>query len=120
MRSAYYEVLRNLVFRSIQRETRLSERQVAQLRWEQVRGDKIVTKYHREVQMSRELVAALDLLPHSGSLGYVFVGTPLSHQRSPEMEELRARFAEEDARKSQKKLNLFGIIGGRRGLTKAQ
>ena len=119
MRSAYYEVLRNLVFRSIQRETRLSERQVAQLRWEQVRGDKIETKYHREVQMSRELVAALDLLPHSGGLGYVFVGTTLSRQHSPEMEELRARFAAEDAGKTRRKPNIFRLIGGRAGLTKA-
>lgn len=112
MRSAYYEVLRNLVFRSIQRETRLSERQVAQLRWEQVRGDTIVTKYHREVQMSSELVAALNLLPHSGRLGYVFVGTSRLRQNSPEMEELRERFAAEDAMKRRRKFHIFSIIGG--------
>lgn len=55
---AYYEILRNLVYRSIQKETRLSERQVSQLRWSQINDDTIVTKYKRQVKMSRELTDA--------------------------------------------------------------
>lgn len=58
---AYYEILRNLVYRSIQKGTRLSERQVSQLRWSQINDDTIVTKYKRQVKMSRELTDALSV-----------------------------------------------------------
>lgn len=120
MMSAYYEVLRNLVFRSIQRETRLSERQVAQLRWEQIVGNTITTKYHREVVMSDELVAALDLLPHSNRLGYVFMGTSPRKRDDPGLEELRKKFEAEDRAKRPKKLNFIHVNWGVVGLTKAQ
>lgn len=95
---AYYEVLRNLVFKTIQTETRLSERQVVQLRWSQIQDDEIVTVYKRRVKISRELLSALSLLPHTNR--YVFFGTSLAHRQDSEaMRELRKQFAEEDARK---------------------
>lgn len=98
MDSAYLEVLRGLVFRAIQTETRLSERQIAQLRWSQIQGDEIVTAYKRRAKISGEVVAALSLLPHSHS--FVFFGTSLAHRQDSEaMRELRRQFAEEDARK---------------------
>lgn len=94
----YYQVLRDLVFRTIQTETRLSERQVVQLRWSQIQDDEIVTVYRRRVKMSRELLSALSLLPHTSH--YVFFGTSLVHKQDSEaMRELRRQFAEEDARK---------------------
>lgn len=90
MKSAYYEVLRNLIFRSIQKETRLSERQVAQLRWEQINGAQIITQYGRRVEMSKELVDALALLPRQESNRYVFFGSPLLHlNETEEMREIR-------------------------------
>lgn len=101
MDSAYLEVLRALVFRSIQVETRLSERQVAQLRWSQIQDDEIVTVYKRRVKMSRELLSALSLLPHTNR--YVFFGTSLAHRPESEaMRDLKRQFAEEDARKHKK------------------
>ena len=116
MRSAYYEVLRNLVFRSIQKETRLSERQVAMLRWSQIHDDEILTAYKRRAKMSRELVEALNLLPHTNSL--VFVGASLSRNETDAMRALRAQFAHEDelaARQTKKK---FVLTGGISVLTK--
>ena len=102
MDSTYLEVLRGLVFRAIQTETRLSERQVAQLRWSQIQGDEIVTAYKRRAKISGEVVAALSLLPHSHS--FVFFGTSLMirKQDSEAMRELRMQFAEEDARRLEK------------------
>ena len=96
---AYYEVLRNLVFRTIQTETRLSERQVVQLKWSQIQDDEIVTVYKRRVKMSRELLSALSLLPHTNR--YVFFGASLAHKQDSEaMRELRRQFAEEDAKRN--------------------
>ena len=74
---AYYEILRNLVYRSIQKETRLSERQVSQLRWSQINDDTIVTKYKRQVKMSRELTDALSVMPRGKRSDFVFHGTSL-------------------------------------------
>lgn len=114
MRSIYYEVLRNLIFRSIQKETRLSERQVAQLRWEQISGSTIVTQYRREVQMSEELTAALALLPRSGR--FVFIGsTPFSKHETEAMLAVRQSFEAEKQPQGSKFL-MFNW-GGRR-LTK--
>lgn len=75
MRATYTEVLRNLVFCSIQRQTRLSEAQVARLRWSQIHGNVIRTTRQRECVISREVVDALSLLPHRESgVDYVFFG----------------------------------------------
>lgn len=123
MNSTYYEVLRDLVFRSIQKETRLSERQVAQLQWSQINGSRIVTKYKREVEMSKELTTALHLLPRFDGSRFVFVGSPLLiQQRSPEMEELRAQFEAEARAKAKrpKKVNFIQINWGVGRLTKAE
>lgn len=121
MESTYYEVLRDLVFRSIQKETRLSERQIAQLRWSQISGNTITTRYKRQVEMSRELERALSLLPHDDPMGYVFIGsTLLVRQRSPEMEELRAQFEAEARAKKPKKVNFIQINWGAWRLTKAE
>ena len=120
MDGIYYEVLRDLVFRSIQKETRLSERQVAQLRWDDISDGVITTRYKRHVGISRELERALSLLPRSDKRGYVFIGsTLLVRQRSPEMEELRAQFEAEIRKKQAKKLNFITINWGVGRLTKA-
>ena len=118
MDSAYLEVLRALVFRSIQVETRLSERQVAQLKWSQIEGDEIVTIYKRRVKMSRELLSALSLLPHTHR--FVFFGTSLAHRpQSEAMKDLMRQFAEEDARK-RKNVRHFLFNRGISVLTKGQ
>lgn len=79
MRAVYTEVLRNLVFRSIQKETRLSEAQVARLRWCQIKGNTIRTTRNRDCKVSREVVDALSLLPHRETgVDYVFFGNSLS------------------------------------------
>ena len=110
MGSAYYEVLRNLIFRSIQRETRLSERQVAQLRWEQIQGSTIVTQYHRVVQMSSELTNALALLPVRGN--FVFIGsTPYDQRETAEMRQIRESFRAEMDSKSTRKFSFLGVRG---------
>lgn len=103
MESTYLEVLRGLVFRAIQTETRLSERQIAQLRWNQIQGDEIVTAYKRRAKISGEVVTALSLLPHSHS--FVFFGTSLMirKQNSEAMRELREQFAEEAKAKEKPK-----------------
>lgn len=71
----YPEIVRGLLFRSIQKETRLSERQVAALEWGQISGNVIRTKYGREAKISRELQSALDALPRKGR--FVFMSTAL-------------------------------------------
>lgn len=73
----YEEIIRNLVFRSIQKETRLSERQVVQLRWSQIDGDRITTIYGREVQISPEIRRALDSMRKISGNTYVFMTTSL-------------------------------------------
>lgn len=101
MNSAYLETLRALVFRSIMTETRLSERQVVQLKWSQIEDDEIVTIYKRRVKLSRELLSALSVLPHTNR--YVFFGTSLAHRAESEaMLDLKRQFAEEDARRHEK------------------
>lgn len=79
MRAAYLEVLRNLTFETIKLETRLSDRQVAQLRWSQIHGNMIHTTRQRDCTVSREVVNALALLPHKDSgVDFVFFGNSLS------------------------------------------
>ena len=121
MESTYYEVLRDLVFRSLQKETRLSEHQLAQLKWSQISGNVISTRYKRQVEVSRELERALSLLPHDDPRGYVFIcSTLLIRQNSPEMEELRAQFEAEARARKPKKVNFIQINWGARRLTKAE
>lgn len=80
MRAAYLEVLRNLTFETIKLETRLSDRQVAQLRWSQIHGNVIHTTRQRDCTVSREVVNALALLPHKDSgVDFVFFGNSLSN-----------------------------------------
>ena len=87
MRTAYNEVLRNLTFQTIKLETRLSDRQVAQLRWSQIKGDVIHTARHGDCRISREVMDALTLLPHKQSgIDFIFFGSSLS---SSELERLR-------------------------------
>lgn len=121
MNGTYYEVLRDLVFRSLQRETRLSEHQLAQLKWSQISDGVISTRYHRQVRISRELQRALSVLPHDDPRGFVFIGASLLvRQRSPEMEELRAQFEAEERQKRPKKFNFITINWGVGRLTKAE
>lgn len=67
----YLDAVIELTYYGIQKETRLSERQVRQLRWDQITGDTIHTAYKREVHISEPLVKALTLLPSQGER-YVF------------------------------------------------
>lgn len=62
----YLDAVIELTYYGIQKETRLSERQVRQLRWEQIHGNVISTVYGREVQLSAPLTKALALLPSKG------------------------------------------------------
>ena len=62
----YLDAVIELTYYGIQKETRLSERQVRQLRWEQIHGNVISTVYGREVQLSAPLAKALALLPSQG------------------------------------------------------
>lgn len=88
MRAAYVEVLRNLTFKTIKLETRLSDRQVAQLRWSQIHGNVIRTTRMRDCEVSREVINALALLPRKESgVDFVFFGNSLS---DAELYELRA------------------------------
>lgn len=93
MRTAYHQVLRNLTFRAIKLETRLSDRQVAQLRWSQIHGDTIRTTRMRDCTISREVVDALTLLPHRNrGSDLVFFGDSFSLEdleRIAELEKLR-------------------------------
>ena len=62
-----------------------------------------------------------DLLPHDDPRGYVFIGASLLvRQNSPEMEELRARFAAEAEARRPKKVRFIQINWGARRLTKAE
>ena len=88
MRTAYGEVLRNLTFKTIKYETRLSNRQVAMLRWSQIKGDTIRTTRMRDCKISREVMDALALLPHSSSVDLVFFGNSLSHEEIERLGEL--------------------------------
>ncbi len=109
MRSAHYEVFRSLVFLLLQKETRLSERQIAQLRWSQIRDGAIYTPHRKKIAISRELEEAIYLLPRTHSL--VFFGSPLSpRQDSEAMNDLRRQFELEDKMK-QKSRKIFGFIG---------
>ena len=67
----YLGAVIELTYYGIQKETRLSERQVRQLRWDQITGDTIHTAYKREAHISEPLVKALALLPSHGER-YVF------------------------------------------------
>lgn len=91
MRAAYLEVLRNLTFKTIKLETRMSNRQVAALRWSQIKGNVIHTSRHRDCEVSREVVDALSLLPHSDSVNLVFFGNPLPQSDLQRLGELEQR-----------------------------
>lgn len=91
MRTAYTEVLRNLTFKTIKLETRLSERQVANLRWSQIKGDTIKSTRMRDCKISREVMNALALLPHSDSVDLVFFGNSLSQGELQSLGELEQR-----------------------------
>ena len=91
MRTVYTEVLRNLTFKTIKLETRLSERQVALLRWSQIKGDTIRSTRMRDCKISREVMDALALLPHSDSVDFVFFGSSLSHDELQRLGQLEQR-----------------------------
>ncbi len=79
MRTAYIEVLRNLTFKAIKLETRMSDAQVARLRWSQINGNVIKTSRQRKCEVSREVINALALLPHRAEgVDFVFFGNTLS------------------------------------------
>jgi hypothetical protein len=92
MRAAYLEVLRNLTFKTIKLETRLSDRQVAQLRWSQIHGNVIRTTRMRDCMISREVTNALALLPHKDpGIDFVFFGNSLSYEELEGIGELQER-----------------------------
>lgn len=105
------EVLRNLIFRSLQKETRMSESQVARLRWSMIKGNTITTAYHRKVIISRELENALTLLPKRKSgLDLVFFGTNTLLGAN----ERRIAIARSDNPEPKRKYVLFGIKSHKR------
>lgn len=92
MRAAYLEVLRNLTFKTIKLETRLSDRQVAQLRWSQIHGNVIRTTRMRDCEVGREVIDALALLPHKESgTDFVFFGNSLSKDDLLELQAVENR-----------------------------
>lgn len=94
MRTAYAEVLRNLTFKTIKLETRLSDRQVALLRWSQIH-DNVISTRQRNCSISREVTDALALLPHKQSgVDYVFFGNSLSHEELQRLGELEQRLTQ--------------------------
>lgn len=88
MRDTWDAVFLSLVYRDLVKETRLSERQVNLLRWEQIRDRKVVTRYGREVMLSRELCNALALLskPKDGR-GFVFIGHKMCNDFLDDLQE---------------------------------
>lgn len=117
MRTAYTEVLRNLTFKTIKLETRLSERQVAMLRWSQIKGDTIKSTRMRDCKISREVMDALALLPHSSQADLVFFGSSLSTgelQRLGELEQRlerpRRRFIIMKSKETHKRVDKRAIV----------
>lgn len=89
MRDTRDSVFLSLVYRDLVKETRLSERQVNLLRWEQIHDRRLVTRYGREVILSRELCNALALLskPKDGR-GFLFVGQKMCHEYLDDPQEI--------------------------------
>lgn len=109
MRGAYFEVFRNLVFLLLRKETRLSDRQIAQLRWSQIHDNVIYTQYRKRIEVSRELAEAIYLLPRNNPL--IFFGSPLSPRQDSEgMQMLFEQFRIEDE-KTKKSKKIFSFIG---------
>lgn len=99
MRAAYYEVLRNVTFRAIQRETRMSDRQVAMLRWSQIRGNTIACSRQRSCNVSREVIDALALFPRNDpESDFVFI-----RQSSLSISELNNMREQQRAKEAAKK-----------------
>ena len=95
------------MYRAIQKETRLSERQVSQLRWSQIDQDTITTKYKRQVKMSRELAEALSVMPKGKGSDLVFFGSS-SLLHMGETDEMAAiRLSLQESQKPQKKWAIF-------------
>ena len=105
--SQYYEIMRNLVYRAIQKETRLSERQVSQLRWSQIEKDTITTKYKRQVKMSRELTEALYAMPRGKGSDLVFFGSSSLLHMGETAEMALIRKSLDEPQKARRKITFF-------------
>ncbi len=110
----YLGAVIELTYYGIQKETRLSERQVRQLRWEQITGDTIHTAYKREAHISEPLVKALALLPSHGER-YVFPiwASPADASKMDRRKMLKAlrRNIRESRRSTRPKLRLTLVKG---------
>lgn len=71
----YKRLTRLLTFELVKKETRLSERQLMLLRWEQIGEGKIILR-QREVEISEIAYEAIMSLPCSDS--YVFAHSPVT------------------------------------------
>lgn len=71
----YKKLCRNLTYELVKKESRLSERQLMLLRWEQIGEGKIILR-QREVRISETAYEAILSLPCSDS--YVFAHSPLT------------------------------------------
>lgn len=71
----YDSIMKNLLANAIKHEARLSDRQVATLRWQQLSDHKLTTNLGREVRLSDATWTALMSMRVGG--GYVFSTTPL-------------------------------------------
>lgn len=78
MKPRYQEALSDLLMVEIQREAKLSERQVLLLEWNQIEGDKLVTKLGREVQLCPATLNALYLVRSGKKQRFIFSRAPLS------------------------------------------
>lgn len=66
----YESIMRNMLVQSIKHEARLSERQIANLEWNQIHDSFIRTKGGREAKLTRATAEALHSMPVYGR--YVF------------------------------------------------
>lgn len=77
----YDTIIKTMLAQAIKREARLSDRQIALLRWQQLGDHKLRTNLGREVRLSDATWEALQALPVSG--GFVFSTSALPPSGMP-------------------------------------
>lgn len=88
----YDTILKSMLAQALKHEARLSDRQIALLRWQQLGDHKLRTNLGREVHLSNATWNALQALPVSG--GFVFSTTalpPSGMPKPPKMDMIRER-----------------------------
>lgn len=77
----YDTILKTMLARALKHEARLSDRQIALLRWQQLGDHKLRTNLGREVRLTDATWNALQALPVSG--GFVFSTSSLPPTNIP-------------------------------------